>query len=418
MRINWNTNVSSYRLSILGFPGNPTGTNNLGLLDQRLAVEWVRDNIESFGGDTSRITLFGQSAGGASVDLYSYAWANDPIIAGFIPESGSAFSWGLPNSKEVAAAHWFNVTSTLGCGGSDTNSTDEVLACMRKQDAQNILDSVPVATGVDSILGTFVPSIDDTVVFSNYSTRTPAKRPMLIGNNDYEPGLFRLQFALAGEASYSDAYWDVFNLQEFTCPAGVRANVSWAADQPIWRYRYFGVFPNTNIAPYGGAWHAAELALLFDTTPTSIPATTEEIRIGSYMRGAWAAFAKDPEKGLLSYGDGWPSYDPSKDTLIRLGYENKTGTNLADPHDYDAYCPFVNIHSTNVTLIPDFNSSVPPTAAATATPTTALTGASTATSSGTGTSGTATAMTTANASSRLKMSVWTAFIAGLVACII
>lgn len=55
--------LSSYRLSIFGFSGKPEGPGNVAFLDQRLAVEWVRDNIANFGGDTSRITIFGQSAG-------------------------------------------------------------------------------------------------------------------------------------------------------------------------------------------------------------------------------------------------------------------------------------------------------------------------------------------------------------------
>lgn len=58
----------NYRLNIWGFPGAPGKTQNLGLLDQRLALEWVRDNIAGFGGDPDRITVFGQSAGGGSVD--------------------------------------------------------------------------------------------------------------------------------------------------------------------------------------------------------------------------------------------------------------------------------------------------------------------------------------------------------------
>jgi cholinesterase len=51
----------NYRTNVFGFPGLP-GTDsaqNAGLLDQRLAIEWVRDNIEAFGGDKDRITIFG-----------------------------------------------------------------------------------------------------------------------------------------------------------------------------------------------------------------------------------------------------------------------------------------------------------------------------------------------------------------------
>ncbi|KAH6724238.1 Alpha/Beta hydrolase protein [Leptodontidium sp. MPI-SDFR-AT-0119] len=396
----------NYRLSILGFPGNPNSTANVALLDQRLAVEWVRDNIENFGGDPSRITLFGQSAGAASVDIYSYAWNSDPIAAGFIPESGNVIGWGLPNSKEFGAAAWYNVSTTLGCGNASSDST-AVLECMRKQNYTKILDSIPAASGTAGILGYFGPTEDDVVVFSNYSSRTPAKVPMLIGNNNYEGGLFRTEFALNG-LFYPDKFWDAFNLQEFTCPTGIRANLSVAAGNPTWRYRYMGVFPNLAVSSEAGTWHAAELPMLFNTVPNSPPATTAQISIGNYMRGAWAAFAKDPKEGLTKYG--WPVYNTSQDSLVRLGYENITGPNLINPYRYDADCVFVNVSSTDSTVaipdIPDLGANVTPTANGTS-PTPTPTGSATGTGTGSGSGTTSSSPTsTGNAGGKVAASVY------------
>jgi cholinesterase len=354
----------SYRLSILGFPGNPNGTANVALMDQRLAIEWVRDNIENFGGDKSRITIFGQSAGGVSVDLYSYAYNSDPIAAGFIPESGTVFSWGLPNSKATAAQGWYGTAQNLGCGNSSSNSA-ALLACMRSKNSTALLAAIPQASGINGILGVFGPTVDDTIVFSNYTGRTPAKVPTLLGNTDYEAGLFRVQFGLAN-VTLPDRFWTAFDLQEFTCPAGIRANASLTAENPTWRYRYMGVWDNTALSPQSGAYHTAEIPVLFNTAPSNPPATEEYIAVGDYMRGAWAAFAKDPVKGLTNYG--WPSYSVSSDSLIRLAYENKTGTNAVSPSLYDANCRFVNVSSTDASAYTQLPEDTTPTQTSSSSP--------------------------------------------------
>ncbi|KAE8441218.1 hypothetical protein EG329_005618 [Mollisiaceae sp. DMI_Dod_QoI] len=391
----------NYRLSILGFPGNPSSTNNLAFLDQRLAVEWVRDNIANFGGDPTRITLFGQSAGAASIDFYSYAWNSDPIAAGFIPESGNVFGWGLPNSKASSAAAWYKVTAALGCGNSSSDPA-AVLSCMRKQSYTAILKAIPPSSATGGILGYFGPTVDDTVVFSNYSQRTPASVPMLIGNNNYEAGLFRTEFALSG-IFMSDTYWDDFNLQEFTCPCSIRANVSVAAKNPTWRYRYFGVFPDMAISSEAGSYHSSEVPVLFDTVPALPGPTTAEISIANYMRGAWAAFAKDPVSGLTKYG--WPTYNTSQDTLIRLAYNNITGPNLINPYRYDADCIFVNVSSTNgsaAATLPDLGAGVTPTGSSSSVaPSNTASGSSSGTATGTG----ATSTSSGSAGAKVEVSV-------------
>jgi len=120
---------------------------NAGLLDQRMAVEWVRDNIEAFGGDPSRITLFGESAGGISVDLYTYAWTKDPIINGFIAMSGTALLRVASVTPGNFSA-WYGVSKKLGCGGEEKGK--DTLACMQKQKFEDILASFKGQTDFSS----------------------------------------------------------------------------------------------------------------------------------------------------------------------------------------------------------------------------------------------------------------------------
>ncbi len=78
-----------YRLGILGFLHVDGAVENRGLLDQVAALEWVRDNIARFGGDASKVTLFGSSAGGVSVSLLLALPRARGLFARAIVQSGS-----------------------------------------------------------------------------------------------------------------------------------------------------------------------------------------------------------------------------------------------------------------------------------------------------------------------------------------
>lgn len=340
-----------------------------------MAVEWIRRNIENFGGDPDRITLFGESAGGISVDYYSYAWTADPIVQGLISQSGTVTSLAQLTKAE-ANANWFNASASLACGNSSSDH-NQVFECMQHKPAADIirvLPSIDLGSSLASI--PYSPTVDEALVFSTYSERKAADLPMLVGNTDFEAGLFRLY-----APEVSNDQWHIFNQRTFVCPVAERAYSGKLQGAPIWRYRYFGEFPNLRLTtnPPSGAWHASEVGrslsnlfnidfsvllplspfqierrkltasqipILFDTTSTTLIANTpEQVAIGKYMRGAWAAFAKDPVNGLTTYEGGWPQYNPSDRTLIRIGFNNVVGPNLAVGNQYDAGCPLLKADS-------------------------------------------------------------------------
>jgi para-nitrobenzyl esterase len=81
----------NYRLGIEGFVWFGEGAPNLGMLDQVCALEWVRDNIASFGGDPERVTVFGESAGGMSVGTLLAMPAAQGLFVRAIAQSGGAY---------------------------------------------------------------------------------------------------------------------------------------------------------------------------------------------------------------------------------------------------------------------------------------------------------------------------------------
>jgi carboxylesterase type B len=109
---------------------------NPGLLDQRMAVEWTRDNIGAFGGDPKRIMLFGESAGGIAVDLYAFAWKADPIVNGFIAQSGTALL-RVSGVKTGDYSKWYALSKNLGCGGEEAGA--KTVPCMQGKPFASIL---------------------------------------------------------------------------------------------------------------------------------------------------------------------------------------------------------------------------------------------------------------------------------------
>jgi cholinesterase len=110
---------------------------------------------------------------------------------------------------------------------------------------------------------------------------------------------------------------------------------------PAWVYRFDGVYENQKISPQpiAGAYHSSDVPMTFGTTelrPGVPKDTPEQAKLSKNWRHAWAEFAKDPDNGLKKLG--WPVYDPTKETLIRLGYKNGSEPVFASNTPYIKGC--------------------------------------------------------------------------------
>jgi len=345
----------NYRTNVFGFPNSPAvSTENLGILDQRLALEWIRDNIKSFGGNPSQMTLFGQSAGGISTEIHSYAWAQDPIVQAYIPQSGTAVLAPLIGGGDNYY-RWGNLTKKVGCATSGTEK--QKLECMQALPWEKIIDGMRTLDACDSALGNFGPRVDGKVIFSveEYKRRAEnglfAKLPMLIGNTDAEfgPG-GGLNSNCSGGIQFpkgltQEQLATIAGAIVFTCPAKEAARIRAQHKVPIWRYRYMGSFNFSAPSSFQiGAAHGAELMVLFGTALYIGDPPARERAVIKWMQAAWTAFATNPSTGLTSAPFGLPVYKPTSlsPTLIRLANEEEIAPSMAYPLQYDWVCYLVD----------------------------------------------------------------------------
>ncbi|KAI8942938.1 hypothetical protein NX059_000976 [Plenodomus lindquistii] len=173
----------NYRMAAFGFISSSSittaGAQNLGLRDQRLAMQWVNRHISSFGGDPTKVTIWGESAGAYSVGdhINAFDGQNDGLFRAAILESGSAIGPPL-NGTDWYDRMYKNLTASVGC--SAANNT---LQCLRDVPYDKI---APFAyQGLEwfhTIDGSFIPRPGQASLIKGAF----AKIPIIVGTNTDE----------------------------------------------------------------------------------------------------------------------------------------------------------------------------------------------------------------------------------------
>jgi len=332
----------NYRLGPFGFFAHPELTQettyhasgNYGLLDQIAAVRWVKANIAAFGGDPSRITVAGQSAGASGVrNLIVSPLAKD-LFHRAIAESGVSLL-GVGPARTLADAEQDGVRFARA-------KTAASIAELRALPAQQI--ATPPVGGTPFRWGTV---IDNYALVSGEADAFAAGRhndvPVLTGTNRDESGASPVPTATAAtfqrqiEQRYGEKAPEFLALYPAASDEDARgsANASardvarvttsmWAAGRAktaaskTFTYFWDHTLPGPDAAQYG-AFHTSEVPYVLNTLAQSDrPFTADDRKIADVMSSYWANFAAngDPNgRGLPR----WPSTSEQPDATMNVG---------------------------------------------------------------------------------------------------
>jgi carboxylesterase type B len=335
--------TANYRVGLFGFLAHwaltaespNRSSSNYALLDQLAALRWIRDNIANFGGDPKRVTLFGVSAGSASVSLLMVSPLAKGLFQQAILESAGAFrplaslaeaeSYGAKLGDDLAALRRMSVEEVLAKTSLFVPkvrglTTPRVLRPIRDgwvipQDERDAFaagrfHAMPVIVGTNADEGSSFVGAWPFRTFEDY-------RGFVTENFGVVTEEALALYPVREESEVRGRLGELFADTQFNYGGWAVARAMAKAGKSTWRYLFMRRRPGQTDGPhhggevpyvFGALGHSARGGGSFDATDETLSAA---------MMAAWVRFAQNGDPN--GAGFDWPRYDPARDAYAEFG---------------------------------------------------------------------------------------------------
>lgn len=301
----------AYRLGPFGYFGPDDGAN-FGLMDQTKALNWVQNNIQSFGGDPENVTIFGESAGAASIGTLMVTPKAEGLFKRAIHQSGgfefieqttsrdmarsfAKLESNLPTAETRAATsqHVFDISQTAlpdqwYTPAQDGDWLPETPASLLEQGKVHAVDLM-IGTNVDEwLMYIDTETVDEQI--RSWKTRLPDANDLideLVSDQGEVGALDRLETA-----------------HQMRCPGQDLARSVSEKNRAVFFYRFSRVRPSEQGAKIG-SYHGAEIPYIFDTHDSWLPTEEPDRILTDQMMSAWVAFASEGDPNAAV---SWPEF--------------------------------------------------------------------------------------------------------------
>lgn len=347
----------NYRLGLFGFYASKDldaeskkgVSGNYGLLDQIAALAWVKRNVAAFGGDPSRVTIFGQSAGGGSVQMLAISPLARGLFQRAISESGTMYPW---DPSIQGAPMLIKPLSKLEADGKaylESKGVDTTLAKLRAMSAQQV-QAIPRPPGQAAFFSVVIDGWAIPEGYADtYAHHKQADVPFVVGTNSGEGGAFSLkemtvaQYHAWAEKTFGAMSEEFLKLYPATTDEEALAQRKLAGDDmgrltrvlwalaygqgihsKIYVYYFNHVLPGPNAALFG-AFHMSEIPyVMMSLDKTNRPITAEDWAVSDRMTTYWTNFATTGDPS--GKGDGLIRWTPTRlfgNNVMEVGDQDK-----------------------------------------------------------------------------------------------